>query len=682
MTFDSKIERTLKSRGISDFKPIRFKEETSELFGGKEKAWERKYAYLAETGKTLFSIWDISTSNKYDLPLITPTGTGLLLIEETECDYVILDKVDGLRDGSKYYIVKYYNEGTYEIITEIKNIIEVNGCFVFNETLFDIEPFLQPNAILEIKCGDGQPLICKKSDAILDIDGSGYYREKYLYYGSYKDKIIIWSNEANQYEIIDSSGEVTKTADGFWCADDGTLCSYLIDFSSGHFKFHIFDVVSGECVIGFERNVRCSAAIKKHRIFSEKNYFVFEFEFKERNKKYLLTIANNSLAYWGIIDTSCSDYYCEVYGFKNGIIVIEKGFNFDLYDIYFNRLTVNSFDLAERYIKVNKKLIRPSSQSHNEYVTRYGVVKLDDLSLIMPIEFEDIRILREEPYLVTIVEKTIVEEGKTKKQYELYRDGRLSVGIDDGEIVECDGVEPEYNRIKKDGKYGLLRGDVLLTPIDYDKIDIVRRLIERADEWIYYEIAFLHKKRKMCLFVPDSNYQSKMYFNITAFSPRWEKATTGDILYFADNVLISYASGIEKKLVELPDNWSVLASNEKYFILESKRKQQDGKYKYLCYDFNGKSVKIKDTNYCPGRNWEYRKNNVFFAINSEFIYDITGRKWVPISEEEEESEYSTEPYYEEPDYDEATYYALGGTDYDKFKENGGDIDDMMDNLGL
>lgn len=33
------------------------------------------------------------------------------------------------------------------------------------------------------------------------------------------------------------------------------------------------------------------------------------------------------------------------------------------------------------------------------------------------------------------------------------------------------------------------------------------------------------------------------------------------------------------------------------------------------------------------------------------------------------------------DYEEDTYYALGGTDYEKFRENGGSIDDMMDGMG-
>lgn len=40
-----------------------------------------------------------------------------------------------------------------------------------------------------------------------------------------------------------------------------------------------------------------------------------------------------------------------------------------------------------------------------------------------------------------------------------------------------------------------------------------------------------------------------------------------------------------------------------------------------------------------------------------------------------------EDYEDEQDYEEDTYYALGGDDYSRFKENGGNIDDMMDELG-
>lgn len=41
-----------------------------------------------------------------------------------------------------------------------------------------------------------------------------------------------------------------------------------------------------------------------------------------------------------------------------------------------------------------------------------------------------------------------------------------------------------------------------------------------------------------------------------------------------------------------------------------------------------------------------------------------------------------EPIEDDYNYERDTYYALGGDDYDSFKENGGSIDDMMDRMGL
>ena len=41
-------------------------------------------------------------------------------------------------------------------------------------------------------------------------------------------------------------------------------------------------------------------------------------------------------------------------------------------------------------------------------------------------------------------------------------------------------------------------------------------------------------------------------------------------------------------------------------------------------------------------------------------------------------------YYPDDDYnyERDTYYALGGDDYDRWKENGGDLDGMMEGMGF
>ena len=54
-------------------------------------------------------------------------------------------------------------------------------------------------------------------------------------------------------------------------------------------------------------------------------------------------------------------------------------------------------------------------------------------------------------------------------------------------------------------------------------------------------------------------------------------------------------------------------------------------------------------------------------------------------EEQEEEDYNDRcnDYYElDIDWEEETYYALGGSDYNEWRENGGNLDDMMDGMGF
>lgn len=48
----------------------------------------------------------------------------------------------------------------------------------------------------------------------------------------------------------------------------------------------------------------------------------------------------------------------------------------------------------------------------------------------------------------------------------------------------------------------------------------------------------------------------------------------------------------------------------------------------------------------------------------------------------EDEDYPDNDYPDDTDYDRDTYYALGGDDYDAFKERGGSLDDMMDGMGF
>ena len=50
-------------------------------------------------------------------------------------------------------------------------------------------------------------------------------------------------------------------------------------------------------------------------------------------------------------------------------------------------------------------------------------------------------------------------------------------------------------------------------------------------------------------------------------------------------------------------------------------------------------------------------------------------------EDDDDSYYHDYDYTDDTDYERDTYYALGGDDYDEWRNNGGNLDDMMDGLG-
>lgn len=86
------------------------------------------------------------------------------------------------------------------------------------------------------------------------------------------------------------------------------------------------------------------------------------------------------------------------------------------------------------------------------------------------------------------------------------------------------------------------------------------------------------------------------------------------------------------------------------------------------YDFWHTEVLKYDLNDLPDESdeimgWKYNFNNNKF----EFV---------------EDEDYPYNDYPDDTDYERDTYYALGGDDYDAFRERGGSIDDMMDGMGF
>ena len=72
--------------------------------------------------------------------------------------------------------------------------------------------------------------------------------------------------------------------------------------------------------------------------------------------------------------------------------------------------------------------------------------------------------------------------------------------------------------------------------------------------------------------------------------------------------------------------------------------------------------------------FSFPKNRI---INNPFYKDIDDED----EEDDGDSYYHDYDYPDKTDYERDTYYALGGDDYDEWRNNGGNLDDMMDGMG-
>lgn len=153
------------------------------------------------------------------------------------------------------------------------------------------------------------------------------------------------------------------------------------------------------------------------------------------------------------------------------------------------------------------------------------------------------------------------------------------------------------------------------------------------------------------------------------------------IAYTADKKMVKICRNKEYTYRGFLNSRAIIFSNE------------DGT-KFCIYDYKGSKLKSQifksDGSKITEDNIDCKGIFVYVASSEdenecnfseiEKVFSITRNEVVENPYYQDEAD---EPYYPDDwDYDRDTYYALGGTDYEKFKENGGNLDDMMDGIGL
>ena len=268
--------------------------------------------------------------------------------------------------------------------------------------------------------------------------------------------------------------------------------------------------------------------------------------------------------------------------------------------------------------------------SKNGLYKLYGVIRMEDLSVVVPMRYQEIIIQSTNPDLFVLARTDYMDVSK----YELLKNGEV---IFPKATTDCEIYGMESDKIvliKQGGKYGLLYFGEQSIPVEYDRI-------ENSEPNVYLTLT---KGDSTSLYVIENNYLSKDYKNIKVVS---SNPSNGRLCFIGDEKFIIIENSDEKTIVEDNSQRYCVSDNDcQYFVFRLQGREFDGFEfvdKYICYNASGNRVEMEIDYGHPSRKcYQIDHKELYFYPNFNTI-----------------TRGNTTPYYEEND-DNISFSKYGG----------------------
>lgn len=689
------IKELLKSQGKLDFKPC--------ICDGLNK---EIWAYRTDDDSFFFCDNELNILDRFDLSL----RWGIIVILSNPNEYRIISEgfeiSDNCEEGTNDYSL---NEGWIidcndKITKRIPNFIgykEIDYFYVFNVSRskflisHDNGIYWQPTD--KAQCFIEEDGMLKETNAYycgtylkfdlffcddqfyIKADPNLPYENHYLYL----DNPVFWFTH-NTARIID----IHKKDESYELSVYKLVVekTRLNTYTGGLEKYQ-----EDECECIGNYNLGIELAPDKYNYSADINFFLVRMSIK--NSVFYLFTINWEGKMWHIEESKKDNFI----SYNHGIVKLETDNKYSNNSKYkfvnYKGENLASIDEFGNYFIVSKELdttiigAEYYDNPQNEKLFFYGIVNGMTGELVVPIKYDYLQLYDGFNYFYAIVKANYLDEkGENKERYGLMYNGKM--------ILPCNNSEIQvFNKnlyIINDGvKYKIISNGKICIEDNFDEIlpdhKSGKKYLPtgknsaRLTNYDFYWAVILRDGLKG-LFSPDWNLYIKPQF--TTMTPLIEEK-----FLLADKKLYKI-DGEHFSLVKDMSEYCYIGGFCQYHLFVLENGDRNCLDNYVCYHLNNAQLNeqlIENVREC------YDINSEIFKHIDLWVYEpilCIGDIFYSIGKAIFEKSIDDFISYPSPDpdagwsYERDTYYALGGTDYDKFKEEGGDIDFMMDGMGF
>ena len=714
------IKKILESQGKFDFKPL--------VIDGTDK---ELWAYRTEQNMFVICDADLTEISYSELKL-----NNIFFILSTDKKYMVLKKGICISE-----LKKDYPEDTQFDIWIIDHIYseiikldkEINGYNIINNVTFDNSYrdstyiVLEPEQLcIKTMMEESEYWKPKKKLACYEIndgelkDTGTYYCGTFTFGYSHDTHLFLKDNEYwfNDGGILTTSPRFNEPV--IKALDKG-LAVIDIKKIEGTFKLCVYNIYEGwkpgydfiecSCLGKFALDLKNKYSITEY--YSYNNITFVKFLERARWK-------NDRMILWATFDLEGNFYYQqstsqkEFLSFKNGIVKLmsetpQKGDEYEFYDYKGNQIVSfkksfipQNHVVIERYFDLS--LIRNDANitEENNTICFKGIMDTRTCELIVPFSHRDLTLYNDfENFYAIFSEEYTGKDGNKQFRYGLIYNGEILLPC------YCDNISAISKNIftyERQGKHGIISNGLIRSKNVYDTIKLIEEVstytFSEDNFWFHtflykYKHAILYKGIKLGICSPKLNLFLKPTFNQVDF--------ISEHFILADNMLykVDDSKVTKFKSMEGYDYLGGFATTQCHYHLFYKDGaamfDEDSYFgislKNGKYDDDVEIVDLANTSSFIHNDLDDGVNNgdidmdtygpilcidsIYYSINEKIFTNNLKDFTYPM----DDNDYHDD-YIDDTDYDRETYYALGGDDYDSFRENGGSIDDMMDGMGF